>query len=203
MALGDSYATTAELKTRMQVTGSTDDTQLAEALSTASREIEKYCARQFNDAATATARVFYPDNCEVAFVDDFHTTSGLLVKTDQGDDGTYETSWASTDYQLEPLNQIVDGETGWPYFRIRSTGTRTFPLTGYRAPLQVTARWGWAAVPAGVKQACLIRAEELFKFKDAPFGVAGFADYGAVRIKENPYVCKLLQPYRRNPVNVG
>lgn len=203
MALGDSYATAAELKSRLTVTVDTYDTQAAAVLSSASREVDQWCRRQFNKTTTASARVFYPESCRLAVVDDFHTTTDLAVATDTGDDGTYETTWASTDYQLEPLNQMLDGESGWPYWRIRAVESRLFPTSGRRAPLQVTAQWGWNAVPAGVKEATLILAAEMLKLKDAPFGVAGFGEFGAVRVRNNPKAMGLLQPYRRTPVLVG
>lgn len=209
MALGDSYATLEELKNYLTVPDTVDDTELESALASASRDIDKTCGRQFNDAGTATARVFYPDGWDLVKVDDFSTTTGLIVKTDDGNDGTYETTWDSIDYQLEPLNGIVDGETGWPYNRIRAVGSRCFPtwclvnLPLFRAPIQITAQWGWAAVPAPVKQACLIIASETFKLRDAPFGVAGYGDFGPVRVRNNPMAMSKLGPYIRDRVMVA
>jgi hypothetical protein len=46
-------------------------------------------------------------------------------------------------------------------------------------------------------------AEETFKLKDAPFGVAGFGDFGVVRVRENPAVARLLAPYKRYPMLVA
>jgi hypothetical protein len=43
-------------------------------------------------------------------------------------------------------------------------------------------------------------AEETFKMKDAPFGVAGFSDFGAVRVRDNPKVMSLLNRYIRTPI---
>jgi hypothetical protein len=202
VALGDSYASLSELKTRLGITDSSDDTALTAALATASRGAEKYCGRQFNLAALASARVYRPDSSRLVMVDDFATALGLVVATDEGDDGVFQTTWAAADYQLEPLNGVVDGEPGWPYWRIRVVGSRWFPC-GRRATVQVTAQWGWAAVPAAVKEASLIMAEETFKLKDAPFGVAGFGEFGAVRVRDNPKAAGLLAPYRRNPVLVA
>lgn len=203
MALGDKYATVAEMKTRLGLTHAEYDTPLGAALDAASRGVEKYCGRQFNSAGSTSARVYYPTNVCLADVDDLHTTTGLAVKTDLGDDGTFETTWASTDYQLEPLNGIVDGESGWPWFHIVAVESKRFPTFSKRAPLEVTANWGWAAVPPRVKEATLVTAEALFKLKDAPFGVAGFDNFGAVRVRQNPYVCELLDAYRRHAVLVG
>jgi len=202
MALGDPYATLVELKTRLGIEDVGDDDQLDDALETVSRGIEKFCRRQFNKATTASARLFYPDRCAMAMVDDFHTTSGLLIATDAGGDGTFETLWSATDYELHPLNGIADGDLGWPYYKIKAV-RKAFPIGTDRASLQVTAQWGWAVVPGPVHTACLILAEECFKLKDAPFGVAGFGEYGAVRVRQNPMAAAMLAPYRRDPVLVG
>lgn len=203
MALGDSYATLVELKARLEITDNADDTRLTDALSAASRGIEKFCGRQFNKATTATTRVYYPRAGCWVDVDDIHTTTDLVVKTDEGDDGTYETTWSTTDYQLEPLNGIVDGETGWPYSIIRAVASRYFPATSQRAPVQVTAQWGWNAVPASVKEATLVLAEDVFKLADTPFGAGGFGEFGRIRARENPHVAMLVGPYRRHVALVG
>lgn len=202
MALGDAYATVDDLKGYLNIPDAVDDVELTAALAAVSRGIEKFCRRQFNKATTATARLFAPGRCALATVDDFHTTTGLIIATDPGGDGAFDATWAASDYQLEPLNGIADGEQGWPYYRIR-TLRQTFPASTGRASLQVTAQWGWAAVPDPVHQACRVLASETFKLADAPFGVAGFGEYGVVRIRQNPMAAAMLAPYRLDPVLVG
>ncbi|HEX6968106.1 MAG TPA: hypothetical protein VF174_04730 [Micromonosporaceae bacterium] len=203
MALGDPYATRDELKARMDITDTADDDRLDDALAAASREIEAWCDRQFNKATVASARVFRPLSRWTVLVDDFHTTTDLVVATDTGDDGTYATTWTAADYELEPVNGVVSGQSGWPYYRIRAVGSHEFPCGRRRHTVRVTAQWGWAAVPGPVKEACLIVAEELFKLGDAPFGVAGFGEFGPVRVRMNSRAQSLLAPYRRNPVLVA
>lgn len=203
MALGDSYATLAELKAYLSVSDSVDDDELTDALASVSREIDHACGRQFNKTTTAAARTFRPDSRRVAYVDDLHTTTDLAIKTDPGDTGTYSVTWAAADYQLEPLNGIVDGESGWPYYRIRAVRSLLFPACGQRAGLQVTAQWGWNAVPAPVKQACLILAAETHKLRNAPFGVAGFGEFGVVRVRDNPMAAKKLAPYMLDAAKVA
>lgn len=202
MALDETYATLSDLKGYLSITSDADNGELADALSSASRDLERYCSRQFNDAGSASARVYATDSPCVVDVDDFSTVDGLVVRTDEDGDGVYETTWPTSDYQVEPLNGIVDGQAGWPYWTIRAVGGRAFPLHA-EARVQVTARWGWAAVPAPVKQSCLILAAETYKLREAPFGVAGFGDYGVVRIRSNPVVATKLAPYRRTPVLVA
>lgn len=204
MAIGDPYATLGQLKSYLQITDDTDDLELSDALSAASAGITKFCKRQFNVEASATARTYRPTRSGLAMVDDFHTITGLVIKTDDSESGVFGTTWSATDYQLEPLDGIRDGEPGWPFWKIK-----TVPWSGLyfrpcpRATLQVTAQWGWAAVPDPVHQACLILAAETFKLKDAPFGVAGFGDFGPVRVRDNPMAKAKLIPYRRNAVLVA
>ena len=124
---------------------------------------------------SVSARVFAAEDPVTLKVDDFSTSTGLIVKTDTVGNGTFDRTWTSADYQLEPLNGVVEGIEGWPYWRIRAIDDEAFPVdpTG-RARVQVTAKWGWAAVPDAVFQACLIQSLANFKRKDAPFGVIGF-----------------------------
>lgn len=201
MALGASYGSLADLRARVGITDAaftSEDAKLTAALAAASRGIEKSTNRQFNVASSATARVFYPVSTCWALVDDISTTTSLVVKTDTTDDASFGTTWATTDYQLEPLNGVVDGETGWPYWQIRAVGANLFVTTSRRASLQVTATWGWAAVPAPVTEGALILAEEIYKLKDSPFGVGGYGQFGIVRARENPMVWARIGPYARD-----
>lgn len=204
MAIGASYATLDELKARLGITDTSEDTMLTGVLTTASRAVDKYCNRQFNIASVeqSTARVYYPDTPTRVTVDDIATTTGLVIAIDTGDDGTYETTLTASDYLLHPLNGIVDGETGWPYSDI-TTIRRYWPCPVYRPSIQVTATWGWSAVPAGVKEATLIIAHETARQKEMPGGVGGFAEFGIIRARDNPFAARLLNPYRRDPVMVA
>lgn len=203
MALGDSYATEPELRHRLRDNANVlDANELINVLATVSRGIELICGRQFNKTTSATARVFYPRSRCLAIVDDFHTTSGLIVATDTGD-GSYATTHTAADYQLEPLNGIVAGQTGWPYWIIRSVGSLYFPVWNRRAPLQVTAQWGWAAVPPGVKEACLVVAGETASLPEAKFGIASSAEWGVARVRANPMAMAMIAPYILDPVLVA
>lgn len=202
MALGDAYGDLAVLKSRLAISDTSDDTEVESALSAASRDVETFCRRQFHKTMTASARKFRPRRWCLAYVDDFHTTTDLEIRTDLGGDGTFETVWSAADYQLEPLDGLVAGQAGWPFWKIRAVEAKDFPRLR-RASLQVTAQWGWAQVPDPVTEAALILAEEIFKLKDAPFGVAGYGEFGAVRVRDNPKVARMLAPYRRDAVLVG
>lgn len=199
-SIGDPYASLEELKARMTITGTNEDDALEEALRAASTWIDNHTERQFGADVDASARIYHSLATGALWIDDFWTTDGLVVKTDSGNDGTYETTWTSSDYQALPATS----HTGWPYGRLLAVGNRSFSNDrGVRSPIEVTAKWGWATVPSPVKEATLILAEALHKLKDAPFGVAGFDQWGSVRVRENPYVCSLLEPYRRHLTLVG
>ena len=60
----------------------------------------------------------------------------------------------------------------------------------------------WPEVPATVHQAALIQAHRIFKRKDAPEGMMGFADFGVVRMqgKLDPDVAANLDSYVRYAV---
>lgn len=202
MAIGDPYVELDELKSYLKITDTEDDTELSAALSAASRGITDFCKRQFNKETVATARTYRVIRTGLAMVDDFHTTTGLVIAT--GDEGVFDTTWTASDYELEPLNGVRNGEPGWPYWKIRALESSALSFTvSSRATIRVTAQWGWAEVPDPVHQACLMLAAELFKMKDAPFGVAGFGEFGMVRVRENPVVKAKLIPYRRNAVLVA
>jgi len=197
--LANQYGTVDELKARFAITDTIDDYLIRKAIRAASRQIDKLCRRRFYADATATARQYWRDSTLHTYVDEFWTNTGLIVATDQDDDGVFEVTWAAADFQLEPLNGIVDGDPGWPFNLIRAVEAKTFPAAK-RPGVQVTAKWGWSAIPDDIREATLLSAAELFKLKDAPFGVAGFGEFGAVRIRANPIVMRAINPYRRSLV---
>lgn len=201
------YITLDQFKSYIKVTDVTEDALLLDALQSICREIDKVCQRRFYPDLTASARLYDVTDVYCLAVDDFWTSTGLVVEADYGGDGTFETTIASTGYELRPLNGIVDGESGWPYNEIRAIGT-TFPCqytSGWvqRASMRVTAKWGWASVPAPVVQATKILASETARLDGAPFGVASFDQFGPIRVRENPMAMRKLGPYIRNPVLVG
>lgn len=196
MAITNGYATLNELKAFVSIaTADTDhDTDLERSVESASRMIDNYCGRIFYDSGSATAKKFravHPYRLEVP---DFSTTTGLVVKTDTSDNGTFDTTWSSSDYEVNPPSSV---HAGRPYNEIVAVESRTFPTFGRRARVEVTAQWGWASTPTDVAQTCLIVAAELWRRKDAPFGVAGFGPDGAVRIASNEMpMLKRLDHYK-------
>lgn len=201
LASQDVYASVPELRDRFRIEDTEDDQLLEKAIRAASRHIDDMTNRRFYADQVATARVYCPWSAIRVDTDDFWTTTGLVVKTDDGT-GTYPTTLAAGTYITEPLNGLVSGQPR-PYNRIRSLSS--ILVGGYwNTPpsVQVTAKWGWASVPAPVRDACLIEAAELFRTKDAQFGIRT-GDFGAIRIRPNPKVAELVVPYARDSVMVA
>lgn len=188
------YVTLDELKDALGVEHANEDSRFAAALNAASRAVDDFCGRVFTTDTAATARQFQPHSGSLCLVDDFYTTSGLVVKTDDDDDGTFETTWAAADYLLQPLNGRRGAQT-WPYTEIHTLIPRSFPRTAHPA-VEVTAKWGWTTPPEPVKYATRLLAMAAWKRKDAPFGVAGFDTFGVVRVRDDPDVARALGPYR-------
>jgi hypothetical protein len=199
VAIANGYLTLDQAKHYVGAQTSDNDVLLEDAVNTASRAIDAYCSRRFYVDTNASARTFRPATPYLAVVDDISSTTGLVVKTDDGDDGTHETTWTIvTDFELEPADGVgPNGQTGWPFWQIHVAGSRTFPTANRHRPLSVTAKWGWAAVPDDVEQACRILVAKFFKVREAPLGVAGFGDLGLIRVRDDPTAMGLLRPYRR------
>lgn len=197
MALGDSYASVPQLELRL---GKTDDGSFTDKLATASRHVERFCARQFNNTTTATARLYRPVDVELVVVDDLHTITDLEIAVDHDDDGTFETIWSASDYQLEPPGGVVDGEPGWPYWVLRAIGDRRWPCMR-RVPVRVTAQWGWAAVPPAVVETTLAVAEASVSTDSAGAGSVSIGrlsvTYDRDRGRHSDPLLASAAPYRR------
>lgn len=197
------YASPESVKSRLGDSETVDDQEYRSACGAVSNWIDEWCQDFFGRVtATRTFEVVTP----------YEVNCGSLVsittlKTDSGGDGTFETTWQTTDYELFPYNPSTGRETK-PYNKIRAVGSLVFPMLygglTRRDQVQIVGVFGWPAVPAAVREAALILAVDQFKLKDSPFGVAGFGAEGfAVRVKQNPQALSLLQPYRRYPVMIG
>jgi len=193
MAITNGYATLAQVKAAMRITDSVDDDLLETAIESASRQIDGHCERRFY--TTATTRIYTPNDSFVCEIDDLVSITSLKTSSDV--DGSFDTTWANDDYQLEPLNGIAGG-MDVSYTQIRATGDYLFPLSGGEATVQVVGTFGWASVPSDIEQACIIASQRQYKRYDSPLGVAGIGDIGIIRVSRiDPDVASILAPYRR------
>lgn len=145
----DAYATAAEYRASIDKVDTSEDAEVLIDLTSVSRHIEKRLAgRFFTKDASAAVRIYKPRFPNILEVDDIVTLTS--IKVDAGRDGTYETTLTAAEYELTPRN-AADGPEPSPYTAIER-------LTGAWANtsrVEVTAVFGWPAVPAAIKSACI------------------------------------------------
>lgn len=198
MSVTNAYCTVEEVRNHLGDAVSKLDTGLIEkAVNAASRAIDGYCGRRFWQDPTAVARKYRPRRADRLDVADISTTTGLVVETATSAAFTTSTIWTlDTDFELSPDNADADGPA-YAWWKIVAVGSKLFPCARFRS-VRITARWGWSQVPDDVHEACILKATSLFSRKDAPYGVAGFGEFGAVRItRKDPDVIDLLARYQR------
>ena len=185
--------------TILDVSDPEDDTEAEQAIEAASRAIETHCKdRRFWVNGTDEDRTYSPQYPDAFWCYD-DIVSLTALSTDEDDDGTYERTWDTTDYVLEPSNAALDGE---PYTRIRakSNGRWSFPVGVGR--LKLTGKFGWLAVPAKVKQAALIQASRWYERRNAVFGVIATTESLIATVKDDldPDVQVLLRGLEKEVV---
>ena len=190
------YTTTSLVKASLGIPSGTtsEDAYIEDAIDAAEDEINNFCDRTFVADGSATARVYQPSTNVLVYTDDFYTTTSLVVKQDDSNDGTYGTTLTNTS------DFIVVGNSA-PFNCIRSVSSPFPRYTSNRPTVQVTAKWGYkTAVPAAVAQAALILSARLFQRRSSPLGVmAGVVnDFGPIRVSRiDPDIQRLLAGYRR------
>ena len=199
LASNQLYCTVEELKSRLGITDTSDDFEVTAAVDGACRAIDEITGRYFW-RGTAT-RTYVPESVYGQQLDDIVSVSAFNVDFDG--DGVYEQAWTQgTDYALTvspgQYNAAAKGEP-WPYTGFTVIGTGKFiPFVwawSHQDRLQVTGVFGWPAVPKNVKTASILAAAQLFRIKDAPFGIAGFGEMGVVRVQAMPQVMWLIRRY--------
>lgn len=189
------YVTTDELRHWIGIENTSADAVLVPIVSSAKLWVDSRCGRRFDEDSTSSARYYYPEDPYHVVIDDAVSISA--VATDDGDDGTYSTTWASTDYQKCPVNGVgQNGAGGWPYTDLLAIEARTFPANA-RPSVKVTAVWGWDAVPADVKTATLMVGARLYALRNAPLGLSGGSlDFGPTGVRDLRDIDNILAPYK-------
>jgi hypothetical protein len=192
MAITNGYCTLAQVKAALRLTDNADDALLEPAIESASRRIDGYCNRWFYKTNQTPIGIYPATVYECGTLDDIANTS-VTVKIDSNSDGTFATTWTQgQQYQIEPLNATI---TGRPYRRIVAINGYSFPIAYDKPLVQITAQWGWQAVPADISQACVLLSMRQFARLNAALGVVGFADMAMQVRAVDPDVRDLLNPY--------
>jgi hypothetical protein len=197
MAIVNGYCTLAELKAALRVSDSIDDSLLELAIESASREIDGTCERFFYN--TSGTQIYAPHNFYLVQTNDIVSVTSVKTSTDGV---TFGQTLRTSDYQLEPLNNIAGGLVT-PFTQMRAVGDYLWPayspqtIFHLEASVQVTGTFGWASVPTAIRQATVILAMRIFKRLDAPLGMIT-NDLGSMRVgRFDPDVEALVAPFRR------
>ncbi len=144
------YTSLSVLKDYLGIPSGTtsEDTPLTAAINAAQDLVDGYTNTTFE--TVTEARVYRAEDPHVLLVDQFHTLTGLVVKTDTSNDGTYDTTLTiTTDFVVQPFNKppftsLLNVSGDWPRYE------------SGRPAVEVTAAYGdqnAAAVPYAVQQA--------------------------------------------------
>lgn len=193
------YVSLAELKADLQIATSDTfaDAAYTAALLAATEGIDRELGRSFNKDASDVTRLYTALHTQVLNIRDLAAITSL--KTDEDGDGTYEVTWATTDYMKLPLNATIDGEP-WTRLEVNlANGEHRFPV-GIQGGVQIVGKFGWPAVPASVKEACSIIAAQLGKRKREQPGFIITAEKAVVILRNDPQLGFLLKGLSRPKV---
>lgn len=199
MAWAPDYIDADDLKSFVRISDTADDVQIGYAIAAASRAIDEATNRQFGNTTIEpryyTARYDRRRGRWVVEVDDIMTAAGLVVTFDSADDGTYTAE--IDEFQLQPANAEANGRP-WEQLVVRPSSS-ALPTT-LEDGVEVTAQFGWTAIPTTIVEATLLQASRFLARREAPFGVAGSPDIGSemrLLARVDPDVAVTVSPYRR------
>jgi hypothetical protein len=214
MAITNGYLTRDEARRYAGLSDLADTELLDDVITTVSRMIDNACQRHFWQTAAATNRVFRTqdlyrmvfgpfndlvscsaitfDRAGVGTFDESLNLANVVFSTGKASDNVYAYPEERPYTEANLVNMVF-----WP-IPGGTAGTRRQQLT------QITGVWGWPEVPAMVKQACRLQVARIMKRQESPLGVAGFGEFGVVRVSRlDPDVDALLQPYKLLSPGIG
>jgi Phage gp6-like head-tail connector protein len=225
------YTGREELKSRLNITDNNSDYEIQLAIQAVTNWISTYTGRHFYQLTET--RTYQPSNIWELPIDDVvpSKASAMQVNLDWDGDGIYETAWGTPappigtgqNYTLklgtpsgyEDNYNVNAAGVPRPYTQLQALmgGVGGNPANGGWLPfvwpythlnrVQVITTWGWETVPPSVQQASLLLCTDVFKSKDAPWGVAGTAETGLMRVQSNPWAVELLHDYVNTRRKVG
>ena len=132
------YASIADLKGILGITSTTDDTVMRKILESSSRVLDNYCNRTF---VTQTATKYFDGAIKLWLPDLLSITT---LKTDEGNDGTYENTYDTTDYYLYGVG-LEDTLNTFPKIRleINPEGDYSGFAPGYKHGVEIAGIWGY------------------------------------------------------------
>lgn len=170
MAVEHGYVDLEDLKDELGSNSRIGSTGAYErAIAAASRWIDRHCQRHFWLTDAPVMKPIRPTSRMVLSPGDFPTTDSMSVAV-RNADGSFSTLPGDA-WQAEPFHL----ENGWPYRRITPTGAPVWAVDPFRPTVQVTAFWGWSAIPPEVSQAATILAVAYMLGKDVISNQDGYS----------------------------
>lgn len=199
MTIVNGYATLEDLKAgpvaNITSSDSVDDAFYEAVIEAASRDIDDICHRRFYSDSDATDRYYTAKDAAVLFVDDICSpSSDVTISIDLNGDGTFDQTFAVTDFTMEPFNAEADG---LPYQKLIAIGQYSFPK-GTIKGVKVNAKYGWTSVPTPIQKACLLHSYIIIKYYSTPLGLQSISPLGVQSLKVpniDPRVMFLLSRY--------
>lgn len=142
MLLTNCYATLDEFKAKFFPAGAKDkvsDTQIMAVVESLSRVLDRAWDGRHWYPRTMT-RHYTADAGDVCFVEDLLSVTTL--KTDNDGDRTYETTWDTTDFDLEPYDAPQSAPPK-PYTRISSTPNGRYRFPWLRKGVELAGSYGF------------------------------------------------------------
>lgn len=188
----------------IDVSDTADDVKLMRTLSAASRTIDRLCRRMPGDFSPQTATRTFDiwgewtgRNMSPEAVLSFETwylgakmavdtqlfipplLSVTSLATDWDSDGTFETTWATTDYILYPLNSIPKRHVQVNLI----SGRYRFPVG--QSVVQIVGSWGeYTTVPDDIAYATFLLANRLRNRAKSPEGMMGDTERGFTSLNQ-------------------
>jgi hypothetical protein len=227
------YTGREELKSRLNITDSNSDFEIQLAIQAVTNWINSYTGRHFyqlTESRTYCPDNIWELPVD-DIVSTPAVAANTVVNLDYDGDGIYETAWGNPAAPVGTgLNYVLKlGTPGnyadnynvnaagvpRPYTQLQAlmSGQGQNPAGGGWLPfiwpythlnrVQVITTWGWNSVPPSVQQASLLLCTDVFKSKDAPWGIAGTAETGLMRVSSNPWAVEFLHDFINTRRKVG
>ncbi len=187
-----------DLKKTLQLEGTSfADDDVEAACSAATEVLQQELGRRFSKDSSDVVRLYTALDDRFLNVRDL--VSVTTLRTDDDGDGSFETTWGTEDYKLQPLNAAQDLE---PFTVIEidlHNGDKRFP-TRVQGGVQITGKFGWPKLPQGLIMAARILATQLMKRSRENPSFIITAETAIVILRNDPQMNALLKGLRRPKV---
>ncbi|MBN4064346.1 hypothetical protein JYU04_01270 [Dehalococcoides mccartyi] len=139
-SIANTYIGIDDLKSRMGISGTSNDAVLWSTLHAVSRAIDRFCNRHFY--VIESVRIFDVDNAAVVAIPDLIVVTEILE--DRDGDRVFETTRSVAEYALYPVNAAPESAWGRPFVEIRSDlGLGVDEFSVGRSRLSIEGHWGY------------------------------------------------------------